>query len=91
MVRIGTGNAIGDDRAVCRAGSRPAFDFPGASFAFGSRQLRLIYDPDVLQARWRHYHCALLVDDTFEAKPEIASNGVTEFNGHAQRPMARVR
>jgi catechol 2,3-dioxygenase-like lactoylglutathione lyase family enzyme len=65
---------------------RPAFDFPGAWFAFGSQELHLIVEPDLPPATRRHHHFAVLVDDTFEAKAELASKGVTEFKGPAPRP-----
>ena len=65
---------------------RPNFDFPGAWFAFGSQELHLIFDANLDAASRAHHHFALLVDDTFEAKAELQSRGVTEFKGPAPRP-----
>lgn len=65
---------------------RPAFDFPGAWFAFGNQELHLIYDADLNSASRRHHHFALLVDDTFAAKAELSAKGITEFRGPAPRP-----
>lgn len=65
---------------------RPAFDFPGAWFALGSQELHLIADPNIDPASRRHHHFALLVDDTYAAKEELTSRGITEFRGPAPRP-----
>jgi len=65
---------------------RPAFDFPGAWFAFGSQELHLIADPDLIPAARPHHHFALLTDDTFAAKAELEQKGVTGFKGPAPRP-----
>jgi len=66
--------------------SRPAFNFPGAWFALGSQELHLIADPELDPARRRHHHFALLVDDAFAAKAELAEKGVTGMDGPSPRP-----
>jgi len=65
---------------------RPAFDFEGAWFALGSQELHLISDPDLDPARRRHHHFALLVDDAYAAKAELAARGVTGLEGPSPRP-----
>jgi catechol 2,3-dioxygenase-like lactoylglutathione lyase family enzyme len=65
---------------------RPAFDFPGAWFAFGNQELHLIYDETLLPAARRHHHFALKVEDVFAAKAELERKGITEFRGPAPRP-----
>jgi catechol 2,3-dioxygenase-like lactoylglutathione lyase family enzyme len=65
---------------------RPAFGFPGAWFALGNQELHLIADPDLDPARRRHHHFALLVDDSFAAREELAAKGVTGLEGPAPRP-----
>ena len=66
--------------------ARPAFDFPGAWYAFGNQELHLIADPAMTAASRRHHHFALLVDDTDAAKEELTAKGITEFRGPAPRP-----
>ena len=66
--------------------ARPAFDFPGAWYAFGNQELHLIADPAMTAASRRHHHFALLVDDTDAAKAELTAKGITEFRGPAPRP-----
>ncbi len=65
---------------------RPAFDFPGAWYGFGSQELHLIYDGNLEPTVRRHHHFALLVDDTYAAKAELQSKGITEFKGPGPRP-----
>ncbi len=65
---------------------RPAFDFPGAWFAFGNQELHLIADPELNPATRRHHHFALRVDDPFAARAELERKGLTEFRGPAPRP-----
>ena len=65
---------------------RPAFDFPGAWFAFGKQELHLISDTALTPAVRRHHHFALLVDDTFAAKAELTAKGISEFRGPSPRP-----
>jgi catechol 2,3-dioxygenase-like lactoylglutathione lyase family enzyme len=65
---------------------RPAFNFPGAWFAFGSQELHLIADPDLQPDRRQHHHFALLVDDAFAAREELERKGVTNLQGPAPRP-----
>ena len=65
---------------------RPAFDFPGAWFALGRQELHLIADPDLTEARRRHHHFALLVDDAYAAKAELVKKGVTGLEGPSLRP-----
>lgn len=65
---------------------RPAFNFPGAWFALGSQELHLIADPDLDPARRRHHHFALLTDDAFAAKAELAARGVSALEGPSPRP-----
>ena len=65
---------------------RPAFSFPGAWFALGKQELHLIADPDLDPAKRRHHHFALLVDDSYAAKAELAAKGVpaSKARHHAQ-------
>ena len=65
---------------------RPAFNFPGAWYALGSQELHLIYDENLDPTSRKHHHFALLVDDAFEAKAELAAKGITEFKGLSPRP-----
>jgi catechol 2,3-dioxygenase-like lactoylglutathione lyase family enzyme len=65
---------------------RPAFDFPGAWFAFGNQELHLIADPDLDPARRRHHHFALLVDNAYAARTELAAMGVIGLEGPSPRP-----
>ena len=65
---------------------RPAFDFPGAWFSLGRQELHLIADPELDAARRRHHHFALLVDDAYAAKAELAAKGVAGLEGPSPRP-----
>jgi catechol 2,3-dioxygenase-like lactoylglutathione lyase family enzyme len=65
---------------------RPAFNFPGAWFAFGSQELHLIGDSDLQPDRRHHHHFALLVDDAFAAREELERKGVTNLQGPSPRP-----
>lgn len=64
---------------------RPAFDFGGAWFAFGSQELHLIEDRDLEPNSRRHHHFALLVDDTYAVRAELESRGLTDFLSHGPR------
>jgi catechol 2,3-dioxygenase-like lactoylglutathione lyase family enzyme len=66
--------------------ARPAFEFPGAWFALGSQELHLIADPGLDSGRRRHHHFALLVDDAFAAREELAARGLTGLEGPSPRP-----
>jgi catechol 2,3-dioxygenase-like lactoylglutathione lyase family enzyme len=65
---------------------RPAFNFPGAWYALGKQELHLISDETLEPGSRRHHHFALLVDDAFAVKEELAARGVTEFRGPSPRP-----
>jgi catechol 2,3-dioxygenase-like lactoylglutathione lyase family enzyme len=65
---------------------RPAFNFPGAWFALGRQELHLIEERGLPPATRRHHHFALLVDDAFAAKAELAAKGVTGLEGPSPRP-----
>jgi len=65
---------------------RPAFNFPGAWFALGGQELHLIADPELEPAKRRHHHFALLVDDAYAARAELATKGVTGLEGPSPRP-----
>ena len=65
---------------------RPAFNFPGAWFALGNQELHLIADDDLAPSRRRHHHFALLVEDAYAAKAELAAKGVTGLEGPSPRP-----
>jgi catechol 2,3-dioxygenase-like lactoylglutathione lyase family enzyme len=65
---------------------RPAFNFPGAWFALGSQELHLIADDGLSPSSRRHHHFALLVEDAYAAKAELAAKGVTGLEGPSPRP-----
>ena len=65
---------------------RPGFNFPGAWFALGSQELHLIADSDLEPLARRHHHFALLVDDAYAAKAELAAKGVVGLEGPSPRP-----
>ena len=70
---------------------RPAFDFPGAWFAFGNQELHLIEDKTLEPDDRMHHHFALLVDDTYTARAELESKGVTRFISHGIRPDGPIQ
>ena len=70
---------------------RPAFDFPGAWYAFATQELHLIEDPNLLEADRHHHHFALRVDDTYEARRELEAKGVDSFVSHGFRPDGVVQ
>ena len=65
---------------------RPAFKFEGAWFGLGRQELHLISDTSLDSAVRRHHHFALLVDDSYAAKAELAAKGVTLLEGPSPRP-----
>lgn len=65
---------------------RPAFNFPGAWFALGNQELHLIEDKELDSAKRRHHHFALLVDDAYAAKAELAAKGIAGLEGPSPRP-----
>ena len=70
---------------------RPDFNFRGAWFAFGSQELHLIEQTDLPSEARPHHHFALLVDDTYAAKAELAAKGVTWFKGPGPRPDGAIQ
>jgi catechol 2,3-dioxygenase-like lactoylglutathione lyase family enzyme len=65
---------------------RPAFNFPGAWFAFGNQELHLIEDKALRPEDRMHHHFALRIDDTFAARAELERRGITQFISHGPRP-----
>lgn len=70
---------------------RPAFDFPGAWFAFGNQELHLIADDGLVPATRRHHHFALRIDDTYKAKEHLEAKGFHNFRSHGLRPDGAVQ
>ncbi len=65
---------------------RPAFDFGGAWFAFGTQELHLIEDKALASSARRHHHFALLVDDTTAVEEHLKVKGWTAIVSHGSRP-----
>ncbi len=65
---------------------RPAFNFGGAWFAFGTQELHLIEDKSLITSSRRHHHFALLVDDTNEVETHLHEQGWTAIVSHGSRP-----
>ena len=70
---------------------RPAFDFPGAWFAFGTQELHLIGDPNTPAGERKHHHFALRIDDTYKAREVLEAKGFTNFRSHGLRPDGAVQ
>ena len=70
---------------------RPAFEFPGAWFAFGRQELHLIADPTLDDSKRVHHHFALLVDDTYETRAYLEGKGFQNFRSHGPRPDGPIQ
>ena len=66
--------------------ARPAFDFPGAWYAFGDQELHLIADPNMTPRLVATTISPCWWTTPMPPKPNLTAKGITEFRGPAPRP-----